>query len=89
MSLTDITIYEGGTFEFWFNDTDLFSFPPNRYPFTRAICCAFDRPGASEIDLPSCAIGALQPHGRASRLRRVCRAAASWARCCAGCLRGP
>ena len=24
MSLTDITIYEGGTFEFWFNDTDLF-----------------------------------------------------------------
>ena len=24
MSLTDITIYEGGTFEFWFNDCDLF-----------------------------------------------------------------
>jgi hypothetical protein len=24
-SLTDITIYEGGTFEFWFNDCDLFS----------------------------------------------------------------
>ena len=24
MHLTNITIYEGGAFEFWFNDTDLF-----------------------------------------------------------------